>query len=187
MTIDRLRPVVTDKPVVEVVDWTPAWAAQFARAKAELSAVLPVGVTVEHIGSTSVVGLAAKPIIDILVVTDRVDDLRSVLATFEALGYSYNPKYFADDIDHLFLRRDTNGVRTEHLHIFHPRSPAPQANRSFRDYLSSNPGGARRYGDAKRAAAVAHPHSRGAYGEAKEPIMQGLVREASDWAKENRR
>lgn len=42
---------------------------------------------------------------------------------FDRLGYRYNPKYFADDPDHLFLRRDTAGRRTEHLHIFHPRSP----------------------------------------------------------------
>lgn len=142
---------------VEILEWTPAWAERFAADEVELRAVLPADATIEHIGSTSVRGLPAKPIIDILVVTCDVDILRANLQPLEALSYRYNPKYFADDPDHLFLRRDTNGRRTEHLHIFHPRSPAPRSDRAFRDYLASHPDAARRYGESKTIAAQAHP------------------------------
>jgi GrpB-like predicted nucleotidyltransferase (UPF0157 family) len=110
--------VEAEPPVVEVVAWSPDWAAAFERAKTQLLPVLPPGSIVEHIGSTSVLGLPAKPVIDILVTTERIDDLRADLRDLEELGYRYNPKYFADDRDHLFLRRDTDGHRTEHLHIF---------------------------------------------------------------------
>jgi GrpB-like predicted nucleotidyltransferase (UPF0157 family) len=169
-------------PVVEVLDWAPEWAARFARTKNELISVLPADATIEHIGSTSVPGLPAKPIIDILVVTKQVDELRTNLATLEVLGYYHNPRYFADDPDHLFLRRDTNGRRTEHLHIFHPRSPAPQSDRTFRDYLIAHPEAALRYGDAKKKIAHANPDSRGRCGQAKEPILQELLQEARTWA-----
>ena len=169
-------------PVVEVLDWTPAWADRFARAKKELTSVLPADATIEHIGSTSVPGLPAKPIIDILVVTKQVDDLRTNLAALEALGYNHNPKHFADDPDHLFLRRDTSGRRTEHLHIFHPRSPAPRSDRTFRKYLIAHPEAARRYGEAKKVIAHANPDSRVRYGQAKEPMLLELLQEARTWA-----
>lgn len=173
-------------PLVEVVDWSPDWAVRFAADAAELVPVLPTDATVEHIGSTSVPGLPAKPIIDLLVTTA---DPASVLADGSgvfSLGYTYNPKYFADDPDHIFFKRDTGGVRTEHLHVFHVRSPAPQADRDFRDYLIAHPEAARRYAEAKRAAAIAHPDSRADYGTAKETVVLALTREARRWAADRR-
>ena len=172
-------------PLVEVLDWTPAWEERFARAQAELLMVLPADATIEHVGSTSVPGLAANAIIDILVTTSRVDELRTDLKAIQALGYCYNPKDFADDLDHLFLRRDADGRRTEHLHIFHPRSQAPQSDRTFRDYLIAHPNAAQRYGEAKRAAAQSNPESRGQYGHAKEPVLQEILHSARAWAAES--
>ncbi len=178
---------VTSVPaVVEVVDWTPVWGERFEQDKAELEPVLPADSTIEHIGSTSVSGLAAKPTIDILVVTAQVEALRADLRSLEALGYSYNPKYFADDKDHLYLMRDVDGRRTEHLHIFHSRSSAPESDRVFRDYLIAHRGAVQRYAEAKRAAARDHPDSRGAYGRAKETVFQQLLIEARTWAASRR-
>jgi GrpB-like predicted nucleotidyltransferase (UPF0157 family) len=174
--------VEDEPPVVDVVAWSPHWAGAFERARTQLLPVLPPGSTVEHIGSTSVPGLPAKPVIDILVTTEKIDDLRADLRGLEALGYRYNPKYFADDPDRLFLRRDTDGHRTEHLHIFHPRSPMPTSNRAFRDFLSANESAAQRYAEAKRTAARTHPSSRAAYGQAKEQTLQQLLAEARAWA-----
>ncbi|HEY9293476.1 MAG TPA: GrpB family protein [Microlunatus sp.] len=174
--------MTTQSPAVEILDWTPAWAERFTHDKAELATVLPADATIEHVGSTSVPGLPAKPTIDILVTTNDVDALRINLQPLEALGYYYNPKYFADDPDHLFLKRDTDGHRTEHPHIFHRRSPAPRSDRAFRDYLTAHPNAARRYSHAKKVAAKAHPDSRADYGQAKQPVFQDLLEEARAWA-----
>jgi len=174
--------MATESPAVEIVEWTPAWMDRFVRAKAELVPLLPSAATIEHIGSTSVPGLPAKPIIDILVTTSDVGRLRANVEPFEALGYRYNPRYFANDPDHLFLRRDTAGRRTEHLHIFHPRSPRPASNRIFRDFLIAHPNDARRYAETKMALAIAHPNSRGDYGQAKEPLLLELLKQAHAWA-----
>lgn len=174
--------MTAQSPVVEILDWTPEWAERFERDKAELAAVLPPDATIEHIGSTSVPGLPAKPILDIDVTVSDIESLRANRDPIEALGYYYNPKYFGDDPDHLFLKRDTDGRRTEHLHIFHRRSSAPRSDRAFRDYLISHPDAARRYSDAKKAAAKAHPDSRGVYGEAKSAVFLELLKEARTWA-----
>lgn len=174
--------MTTQPPTVEILEWTPAWAERFAADEVELRAALPADATIEHIGSTSVRGLAAKPIVDIMVITDEVEKFRANLRPLEALGYVYNPKYFADDPDHVFLKRDAEGRRTEHLHIFHPRSPAPRADRAFRDYLAAHPDAARRYSDAKKTAARAHPDSRGDYSQAKESVLREILEEARAWA-----
>lgn len=133
---------------VEVHEWTPAWLIAFASAKAELGAALPAGATIEHAGSTSVPGLPAKPTIDIVVVTTRLDVVREDPACLIARGYQFRPWVFEHDPDHVFCTRDTHGRRTEHLHVLSPRSSLPQSNRSFRDYLVSHPGEARRYAHA---------------------------------------
>lgn len=98
------------------------------------------------------------------------------------MTHVYNPKYFADAPDHFFIRQDTDGQPTEYLHIFHLRSSAPQSDRAFREFLISHPDAARRYGDAKKSAAKAHRDSRGAYGQAKEPIFQELLEQPHTWA-----
>lgn len=82
----------TESPAAEIVDWIPIWIDRFVRAKEELVRVLPPDATIEHIGSTSVPGLAAKPTVDILVTTSDIDKLRANLEPFETLGYRYYPK-----------------------------------------------------------------------------------------------
>lgn len=67
--------------------------------------------TIEHIGSTSVPSLAAKPIIDIMVITDRLAEIARDPSRIEALGYEFRPHLFADDPDHLFFVWDTKGQR----------------------------------------------------------------------------
>ncbi len=175
------------RPLVDLAEWTPEWAERFARARAELSGVLPEDATIEHFGSTSVPGLMAKPIIDILVVTDRLPVLETDRAALESLGFFYIARYFADDPDHLCFGRDRHGRRAENLHLFHPRSPQPRSNRDFRDYLIAHPEAVDRYGDAKRAAAIAHPDNRADYSDEKLAIVQALLLESQDWAARHRR
>lgn len=176
----RVRPAVTwstmDRVVV-VVPYDAAWPALFAEEARLLAAALPGARSIEHVGSTSVPGLAAKPVIDIVVVAAAVD-----VAALVPLGYTFRPHAFPDDPEHLFLVKDTGGVRSHHLHVFGEGSPWPARNRAFRDYLAAHPDAARRYEAAKYAAADLHPDSRARYGEAKEDVMMRLVAEADTWA-----
>lgn len=88
--------------VVEVVAHDPAWAGCFARQRAALLRALPAALSIEHIGSTSVPGLAAKPIIDILPVVPDVAGAAADPSPLLRLGYVHRPAAFADDDEHLF-------------------------------------------------------------------------------------
>jgi GrpB-like predicted nucleotidyltransferase (UPF0157 family) len=167
--------------VVEVVPYDPNWPAQFELERQRLMCVLPGALSIEHIGSTSVVGLAAKPIIDIAAVVPEVCEIAADISGLARLGYVFRPLIFADDEDHLYFVKDTAGKRTHHLHVFGAVSPLPQENRIFRDYLAAQPDAARRYEAAKRKAAEAHPDSRARYADAKEAVMLELVEEARLW------
>jgi GrpB-like predicted nucleotidyltransferase (UPF0157 family) len=170
-------------PVVEVVAYDPAWPGLFEAERRILAKALPRAVSVEHVGSTSVLGLAAKPIIDIVVVVPKIADVVADVTPVEQLGYEYRPRVFAGDPDHEFFVKDTDGRRTHHLHVFDAASPRPQANRVFRDYLATHPDAARRYAAAKRQAAAAHPDSRARYGNAKEAVTREVLAEAVVWGR----
>jgi GrpB-like predicted nucleotidyltransferase (UPF0157 family) len=171
-----------DAPVVEVVPYDPTWPERFEAERRLLSEALPDALSVEHIGSTSVPGLAAKPIIDIMVVVPDVDGVVANLRPLEQLGYVYRPLVFPEDGDHLFFAKDTAGRRSHHLHIFGVASPVPAENRVFRAYIEANPAAARRYEAAKRRAAELCPHSRAQYGAAKEDTTMRLLAEARLWS-----
>ncbi|MFI7606960.1 GrpB family protein [Micromonospora sp. NPDC049366] len=170
-----------EAPIVEVVPYDPAWSEQFQVEQRLLSEALPAALSVEHIGSTSIPGLAAKPIIDISAVVAEVGEVVADLRPLEQLGYVYRPLVFPEDDDHLFFAKDTDGQRSHHLHVFGVTSPVPEANRVFRAYIAANPDAAGRYEAAKRRAAELHPHSRAHYGAAKEEVMTQLSAEARLW------
>ncbi|WP_405090661.1 GrpB family protein [Micromonospora sp. NBC_01392] len=179
---------VTDaKPVVEVVAYDPAWSERFRVEQRLLSEALPTVLSVEHFGSTSIPGLAAKPIIDIMAVVPEADAVVTDLRSLERLGYVYRPMAFPEDHDHLFFAKDTAGVRSHHLHIFGVTSLVPAANRVLRAYIAATPDAARRYEAAKRRAAELHPYSRAQYGAAKEEMMTYLSAEARLWSQSARR
>ncbi len=130
--------------------------------------------SVEHIGSTSVPGLAAKPTIDILAVAD---DLDAVLAR-GVPGYDHRPGSFPDDDRHLFFRKVRDGKRLCHLHVVHQSSPEIDDYRLFRDFLRANPDVAARYADLKRELAARFADRRQAYVEAKQRQVDVLMIEA---------
>ena len=167
--------------VVEVVAYDPSWPDRFEAERRRLVRVLCDAMGIEHIGSTSVVGLAAKPIIDIAAVVPTVGRIAADVSGLERLGYVFRPLAFVDDGDHLFFKKDTAGRRSHHLHIFGAASPWPRRNRVFRDYLAGHPDAARRYEAAKLSAAAEHPDSRARYADAKEAVMLQLVDEARQW------
>ncbi|MCI4062283.1 GrpB family protein [Micromonospora sp. R77] len=170
-------------PVVEVVPYDPAWSERFQVEQRLLSEALPAALSIEHFGSTSIPGLAAKPIIDILVVVPEVDEVVAGLRPLEQLGYVYRPTAFPEDSDHLFFAKDTDGKRSHHLHVFGVTSPVPAENRVFCAYIAAHPEAARRYEAAKRRAAELHPDSRAQYGAAKEEVMTQLSAEARLWSR----
>lgn len=156
---------------VAIVDYDPAWAAAFKRERDHLRACLPAEMIgrIEHYGSTAVPGLAAKPIIDMLVeVRDLEETKARIVPLLTAQGYEYfwRPS-FGDDTPPWyawFIKRDPQtGDRTHHIHMVEPHFTEHWDRLLFRDYLIAHPEIACEYADLKRKLAAAAVNDRVAY------------------------
>ena len=161
-----------DEPII-VVAYDSEWPAQFAREAARLREGLDhTAQAIEHIGSTAVPNLAAKPVVDVMVgVNDlsTTDDLADQLAVldYEDCGGAEGRRYF---------RKRGEGQHFN-LQLMEYGSQSWRANILFRDYLRSDDDAAQRYSDAKQAAAKAAPMLL-AYSTLKMPIIDELLRRA---------
>ncbi|HYZ54560.1 MAG TPA: GrpB family protein [Streptosporangiaceae bacterium] len=157
---------------IEVVDYDDAWPGNAEAACAELRDSLPGLLTaIEHIGSTAVPGLAAKPIIDLMAAAADLAQVTARDETLRLLGYQHRDTGMPG---RLFYRRDKNGKRAYHLHIV-PAGTWPTRNELLlRDYLRTHPADAQRYGALKRDLAVRHEASAG-YTWAKTELIQELT------------
>lgn len=166
-----------DEPV-ELAPYQPEWATHFERAAARLRSALALGIdAIEHIGSTAVPGLAAKPIIDILLGTDCYPPPEAQSRVIEALGYECLGE--AGVPGRIYYRK--RGGISYNLHVTMRAGEIWNANVTLRDYLRSHPEQARRYGAYKCEAIAKHPHSLLAYSRLKEPMILELLVKARSW------
>ncbi|MGR3541669.1 MAG: GrpB family protein [Hasllibacter sp.] len=149
---------------VRVVPHDPAWAGAYAAEAARLGPHLP-GAVLHHIGSTAVLGLAAKPTIDLLA---EVPDLAAVAAP---PGYA---PMTAPGPRRLGFRRVEGGRRTHHLHVVRTGDPDVRRHLAFRDVLRARLDEAAAYGALKARLAALHPHDRRAYIEGKAAYVKAL-------------
>jgi GrpB-like predicted nucleotidyltransferase (UPF0157 family) len=166
---------------VEVVAHDARWAGMFHQERALLERAVPQARAIEHIGSTSVPGLAAKPTIDILLVVHDIADALNRRDALAAIGYAYRPDSFVAADDHLFFRKIHGGHRTHHLHVFAASSAKLDEHRLFRDYLIANSAAARRYEQVKLALAARYANERSRYVAEKATTVVELLAEARTW------
>lgn len=132
--------------MVHVVAYDPAWPARYARARDELLGLADGRLTeFEHVGSTSVPGLAAKPVIDMAAVAPGLDGFPHDL--FLPLGYTYQD--FGASRHLLFVKRDGT-TRTHHLHVYPADGWDHNPQRLLASHLRKHPDAARRYSALKR-------------------------------------
>jgi GrpB-like predicted nucleotidyltransferase (UPF0157 family) len=167
----KVARVVNEDLAVEPYD--PRWPGAFQGEKARLLACLPKTLInrIEHFGSTAVPGLAAKPIVDMLVEVTSLDETRqTVPSILEPQGYDYfwrptwgddTPPFYA-----WFIKRGADGNRTHHIHMVEAHFEHWD-RLLFRDYLIDHPHVAQAYGDLKRKLVSAHAQDRIAYTAAK--------------------
>ena len=178
---ERIRRV-TSEPV-EIVDYDPGWPADFERERRHLLSCLPedLVVRIEHFGSTAVPGLAAKPIIDMLVeVTDLAAVRERVVPLLESQGYEYfwRPTFGDDGAPFYawFIKRDpASGRRTHHIHVVEGTFASHWDRLLFRDYLIAHPDIAAQYGALKREIAAAPSTDRVRYTAAKGDFIQRIT------------
>jgi GrpB-like predicted nucleotidyltransferase (UPF0157 family) len=171
---------------IEVVDHELTWAAAFEREATALAGIFGDSlVAVHHIGSTSVCGLAAKPIVDILVVLSETATIDRFNPGMEGLGYHIRGECLDAEVPgtpgRFYFSKDTAGVRTHHVHACAATHPQVPDLLAFRDYLRSHPERAAEYGALKRALARRHRHDNIGYMRGKDAFIKGLLAEARAW------
>jgi len=124
---------------VEIVDYDPAWVRAYEIERRRICAAISYpNICVEHIGSTAVPGLAAKPIIDILIGVPRLRDAVDCIPRLTALGYHYVPGIEVNMPYRRFLQKGNPRRRTHHVHILEPHHIAWRQHVRFRDYLRTH-------------------------------------------------
>ena len=178
--------------IIEIVPYDENWPREFARIAGPLRATLrEVALRIDHIGSTSVPGLAAKDIIDVQVTVRDFDvPLEAVLSL---LGYM---RVLDINGDHLPPQvpgpasewekryfQPPEGQRPTHLHVRAQGRANQRYALLFRDYLRAHPVAAGAYGEIKRALARYHPENWDAYYDIKDPVCDVIWSAAEEWTK----
>jgi len=171
-----------DRGTVRVVPHRPAWAALFAEEAARLRAALGDRVlAIEHVGSTSVPGLAAKPILDLAASVPDLADAEALLPALAALGYQHKPD--PDLPERLYLVKGPAERRTHHLSLAEPASRFWREHLRFRDLLRADATLAAEYARLKLALAERHPHDRPAYQAGKQAFIDDALGRAAEGAR----
>jgi GrpB-like predicted nucleotidyltransferase (UPF0157 family) len=162
--------------IVLLIEWTPRWAELFAEEAARLRAALgDLAVGIEHYGSTSVPGLVAKPILDILVGGAEATDAAPYIASLAPLGYDYAAH--AGVPDHLVFGRGT--ARTHLVHVVRYGSEAWHRALAFRDALRADVCLRDEYARLKRELAETFGTERGRYTAAKGAFVERVLENAA--------
>jgi GrpB-like predicted nucleotidyltransferase (UPF0157 family) len=164
------RSVTPSQAPIDIVDYDPAWPARFEEERKELQRVLGPWLAgpIEHIGSTAVPGLAAKPVIDIMAGVETLEGSRDAIEAAATLGYCYFP--YQASIRH-WMCKPSDAFRTHHLHLVPVNSPHWARPIAFRNYLRTHHDIATEYEQLKRGLALKFRLDREAYTEAKAPFV----------------
>jgi GrpB-like predicted nucleotidyltransferase (UPF0157 family) len=165
---------------IQVVPYDPAWPAMFARQAAELREALgAVALRIDHIGSTAIPRLAAKPVIDVQISVAAFEPLDAYRGPLQRLGYVFR----ADNPDRTkrYFREPPRQRRT-HLHVRRAGSFGEQFALLFRDFMRAHPDVATEYADLKIKLAERYSEDRTAYTDAKGPFIWSVIAQADAWA-----
>ena len=165
---------------IKIVAYDPQWPSLFDRERPRVEAVLLpwLAAPVEHIGSTAVPGLAAKPIIDMLAVVSDYDAVAAAVPTMVAIGWAYAPEPGEEQERKLSFCHPDPGWRTHHLHVVEHGSPGWPTWLAFRDHLRTHPEDVLEYARIKHELAARDDRDRPAYRAGKAPFITSRIPKA---------
>ncbi|SDX05222.1 GrpB domain, predicted nucleotidyltransferase, UPF0157 family [Marininema mesophilum] len=166
---------------VRVVDYDPQWKEGFQEEREQLrEAFGPEWVEGHHIGSTSVPGLAAKPILDFLIEVREIERVDSLAGNLKAIGYQGWGEYGIPGRRYFNKGEDE---RTHHVHVFAQGHPDVHRHLVFRDYLIQHPEVARIYGELKKESAQRFPTDIKSYMDSKDGFIKEIEAKALEWGR----
>ena len=161
---------------VVVLPYDRTWKFAFEEIKREIEgAIGDLIIGIEHVGSTSVEGMSAKPIIDIDVVIKDYSMFDVVVSRLESVGYIHEGNLGIKDRE-AFKYSDKPHLQQHHLYVCPQQSEELYRHITFRDFLRSNPEAVKRYGEVKEKAAQLFPDNMEKYIEYKSPCIEELYK-----------
>lgn len=166
--------------VVEVTPYDSQWPARFAAEAAAVQAALGDAVIrIEHVGSTSVPGLAAKPIIDMMPLVHEIGAVNQRIAAMAVVGYIPRGEFGLPG--RRYFVKGPAHARLVHCHIYAADHPEVERHLAFRDYLRAHPAARDAYASLKVGLAQQHPTDIVAYMDGKDGLIKQLEAEALRW------
>jgi GrpB-like predicted nucleotidyltransferase (UPF0157 family) len=163
---------------VTIVEPNPDWPAMYERERRRIAGATGDWlVDIQHVGSTSVPGLGAKPVIDIMAGVRNLDDVTNIVEPLRRIGYEYVPPDVDDIPERRYFRR--GWPRSHHLHVTEANSDFFRQHIAFRDYLRAHPDAARDYEKLKRRLAAEFGDDRLGYVNAKTEFIRGIEEKAA--------
>ncbi|MFI7080034.1 GrpB family protein [Micromonospora sp. NPDC049903] len=181
MTADRDADDVSGRrDRITIVAYDPRWPASFDHQRNRIEAALGNGLVgrVEHVGSTAVPGLAAKPIIDMLALVSDYDQTAGLVTALGDIGWVHAPEPGDHERRKWSFCYPDVVWRTHHLHIWEVGSPDWRRLLPFRDYLRRHPDLAAEYARLKAELAAVDDSDRPRYRSGKAPFIQDILRRA---------
>ena len=161
---------------VIVLPYDSAWKTAFEDIRAELDAALGnLAIAIEHVGSTSVVGMSAKPIIDIDVVIPDYTAFDAVVQTLAKIGYTHEGDLGIKDRE-AFKYTDKPHLQKHHLYVCPQNSAELHRHITFRDFLRRNPDAVKTYSAVKETAAALYPDDIDGYINHESPCIEELYK-----------
>jgi GrpB-like predicted nucleotidyltransferase (UPF0157 family) len=159
---------------VQVVEHRPQWASAFEAEAADLlTSVREIVVDVQHVGSTAIAGVPAKPILDVAIAVTARGAIPEVVKRLCQRGYIDRGEA---DGGYLLVKEPEPDIRTVHVHIVEVSDPRWTDYLTFRDTLRRDPDVRRRYGEVKQALAERYRHDRTAYTAGKAAFIRQVLR-----------
>lgn len=169
--------------LIKIVAYDQEWPVRFASWRDLIANALQrVEMRIDHVGSTSVPGLAAKPIVDVQVTVADMSDEESYVPELERIGVQLRSR---DDL-HRFFRPFADRPREVHVHVCPAGSDWEREHLLFRDYLRANAAARGVYAEAKREASRVWIDDGWAYTDAKSDVILNILQEAEQWALETK-
>ena len=166
---------------VIVCDYSSEWPVQFEKEARVIQSLLKDNcLAIYHIGSTSIPGMKAKPIIDIMPVVQNLEEVEALIPEFEKLGYEFMGEFGLPGRRYF---RKGGDARTHHVHIYQVDNRYEiERHLAFPYYLQAHPLKAKEYALLKENLALQYPYDIVSYNAGKDPFIKQLEREALHWA-----
>lgn len=165
---------------VKLAAYNPQWLILYEKEKRLiLDAIGRIVAGIEHIGSTAVSGLAAKPVIDIMVAVNSLKDAEKCIEPLQRIGYEYVPEHETLIPErHYFRKGKPRKEQHYHLHMVKLKSEFWKRHLMFRNYLRNHPKVAQDYSNLKKKLATKYRSDREGYTEGKTSFIESVVARA---------